>query len=97
MTLLTNEPRRTRRVVVLAAASIDQHSSIGSVRRPRLMKWSQIQIESKPAASDRRAASSHQSVLTATEVRLSPTGIGVLSIGASATPSGRIAAGAELR
>jgi hypothetical protein len=77
MTLLTKDPRRTRSVATLAAASIDQHSSIGSVRRPRLTKWSQIQTESNPAASARRAASSHQSVVTATDVRLSPIGIAV--------------------
>jgi hypothetical protein len=38
MTLLTKEPRRMREVRLAAAASIVQHSSIGSSSRPRLTK-----------------------------------------------------------
>ena len=60
MTLVTKLPTRRRLVVAAVAASVVQHSSNGSVRRPRLTKWSHDHAVEKPAASTRAALSSHQ-------------------------------------
>ena len=75
VTLVTKLPTLTRDVAAAVAASVVQHSSRGSVSRPRLTKWSQAQAVENPAASTRAADSSHQRPDTPMVVRLTPTGM----------------------
>src|SRR4051812_36011233 len=80
MTLVTNEPTWMDPVETAAAVSNVQHSSNGSVSRPRLTKWSHAHTDVTPAVSSRRAASIHQAPLTPMVVRLTPIGIGTARI-----------------
>ena len=66
------DPTLSLLVTAAAAVSVVQHSSTGSVLRPRDTKWSHDQTPLKPAASMWRADSSHHSDVTPIEVGLTP-------------------------
>ena len=75
MTLLMKLP--TLSVVVAAAAAVNvvQHSSTGSVLRPRDTKWSHDQTPLKPACSAAIAVSRHQADEIPIVVGFKPMGI----------------------